>query len=104
VIVAVIRYYGGINLGVGELINAYRTAAKEAIENSIIIDDEDKRQILVSFAYSQMPAVMKIVKGNNCHVLEKEFSEDCHLKLSYPLSNRSLLNELQIMAQIHSID
>ena len=42
ILIAVVRFYGGTKLGVGGLINAYRTAAKEAIENATIINDEDR--------------------------------------------------------------
>ncbi len=49
VLVAVVRYYGGTNLGVGGLINAYRTAAKLAIENVEIIEDEYKKEFMSTF-------------------------------------------------------
>ena len=104
VLVAVVRYYGGTNLGVGGLAHAYRIAAKEAILNTEIIDDEDKKELFISFSYSQMPSVMKYVKGNNCQVLEQDFNEDCFLKLSYPVSNSSFLKELELIAQIQKRD
>ena len=95
VLVAVVRYYGGTNLGVGGLINAYRTAAKLAIENVEIIEDEDKQQIRVLFPYERMPQVMQIVKSDNLTILEQNFDTNCCLKLSIPSSNEAFKIQLK---------
>lgn len=95
VLVAVVRYYGGTNLGVGGLINAYRTAAKEAFENAKIVEDEDRVDIEVRFTYEAMPFVMNAVKASDCTILEQDFEEIPKLKLSVPLSNKTLLHELE---------
>lgn len=100
VLVAVVRYYGGTNLGVGGLINAYRTATRQAIENSIIAEDEEKQEIRISFSYSQIPTIMKVVKRSNCEVLEQEFKDVCFLRLRYPISNYVLLEELRKVAKV----
>jgi len=94
VLIAVVRYYGGTNLGVGGLINAYRTAAKEAIENTEIIEDEDFTKIEVRFNYEQLPQVMKLVKSYNVKILEQLFDSTCVLKLSFPVSNQVFLIQL----------
>ncbi|MEJ6686462.1 MAG: YigZ family protein [Crocinitomicaceae bacterium] len=94
VLVAVVRYYGGTNLGVGGLINAYRTAAKESFENATIIEDEDRNQIEVHFTYKAMPFVMNTVKASDCKILEQDFEESPWLKLSIPESNKELLRRL----------
>ncbi len=100
VLVAVVRYYGGTNLGVGGLIQAYRTSTRDAIENATIIEDEDKIEICVSFTYEQMPTIMRIVKNNSCAILEQELNQHCLLKLRISKSNDSLINELEKNAQI----
>jgi uncharacterized YigZ family protein len=94
ILVAVVRYYGGTNLGVGGLINAYRTAAKEAIENTGIIEDEDFTEIEVRFKYEQLPQVMKLIKSYNVKILEQSFDSTCVLKLSFPVSNQVFLIQL----------
>lgn len=94
VLLAVVRYYGGTNLGVGGLINAYRTASKEAIENSEIIEDEDKKEIHILFSYEQMPQVMKVVKSHTCKISEQLFDQNCVLKLHLAASNNSLTKQL----------
>lgn len=95
VLVAVVRYYGGTNLGVGGLINAYRTAAKGAFENAKIVEDEDRVEIEVRFTYATMPFVMNAVKASDCNILEQDFEEIPKLKLSVPLSNKTLVHELK---------
>lgn len=95
ILVAVVRYYGGTNLGVGGLINAYRTAAKEAIENTEIIEDEDFKEIEVRFNYEQLPQVMKLIKSYNVKILEQLFDSTCVLKLSFPVSNQVFLIQLK---------
>ena len=94
VLVAVVRYYGGTNLGVGGLINAYRTAAKGAFENATIIEDEDQEIIELRFTYEAMPFVMNAVKTADCKIIEQHFEETPWLKLSIPESNKELLRRL----------
>ncbi len=97
VLVAVVRYYGGTNLGVGGLINAYRTAAKEAFENATIVEDEDRETVELTFTYEAMPFVMNTVKASDCTILEQDFEEIPRLKLSVPVSNTDLLTKLENM-------
>jgi uncharacterized YigZ family protein len=95
VLVAVVRYYGGTNLGVGGLINAYRTAAKGAFENATIIEDEDREIIELRFTYEAMPFVMNAVKASDCIILEQVFEEKPRLKLSIPISELSLIPAIE---------
>ena len=95
VLVAVVRYYGGTNLGVGGLINAYRTAAKGAFENATIIEDEDQEIIELRFTYEAMPFVMNAVKTSDCKIIEQHFEENPSLKLSIPESNVQLIQVLE---------
>tara|TARA_B100000768_G_scaffold180866_1_gene201975 strand:+ start:1367 stop:1948 length:582 start_codon:yes stop_codon:yes gene_type:complete len=95
VLVAVVRFYGGTNLGVGGLINAYRTAAKGAFENATIIEDENREIIELTFSYASMPFVMNAVKSCNCTILLQDFEETPRLKLSIPESNTQLLPILE---------
>ena len=95
VLIAVVRYYGGTNLGVGGLINAYRTAAKGALENATIIEDEDRVEIEVSFTYEAMPFVMNAVKASDCIILEQVFEEKPSFKLSIPISEMSLISAIE---------
>jgi putative IMPACT (imprinted ancient) family translation regulator len=95
-----VRYYGGIKLGVGGLINAYRTAAKEAIKNTTIIEDEERNLIEVLFTYEAMPFVMNEVKNSDCKIIEQDFQTSPRLKLSVPTSNFELITQLKKLGKI----
>ena len=95
ILIAVVRYYGGTKLGVGGLINAYRTAAKEAIVNATISNDEDRNIFEVTFTYEAMPFVMNVVKNSNCKIIDQDFQTSPRLKLSVPISNNELSFELE---------
>lgn len=95
VLVAVVRYYGGTNLGVGGLIIAYRTAAKEALENTEIIDDEKRIEIQISFFYEVLPKVMKHLKSHNCTIIEQLIDQKCVFRIRLSISNKLLLNQLK---------
>ena len=94
ILIAVVRYYGGTKLGVGGLINAYRTAAKEAIVNATISNDEDRNIFEVTFTYEAMPFVMNVVKNSDCKIIEQDFQTSPRLKLSVPVSNERLPDRL----------
>ena len=95
ILIAVVRYYGGTKLGVGGLINAYRTAAKEVIENATIIEDENRNIFEVTFTYEAMPFVMNEVKNSECKIIEQDFQTNPRLKLSIPVSNTILILAIQ---------
>ena len=94
ILIAVVRYYGGTKLGVGGLINAYRTAAIEAIKNATIIEDEDRNIFEFTLTYEAIPFVMNVVKNSNCKIIEQDFQTSPRLKLSVPDSNNSLFDRL----------
>ncbi|MCF0202204.1 MAG: YigZ family protein [Bacteroidaceae bacterium] len=81
VLVIVVRYYGGVNLGTGGLIEAYRTAAHEALEKASIVERFVEETIIHRFQYSEMNAVMKIVKDTKCTIIAQDFGNDCTITL-----------------------
>ena len=104
ILIGVVRYYGGTNLGVGGLIHAYRTAAKEALEEAIIIEEEDHCIVELLFEYDQMPAVMAVVKAIPLLVEEQQFELSCRLKGTYPVSNHHALAQLQDLKNVELIE
>ena len=80
--VIVVRYFGGIKLGTSGLIEAYRTAAQEALNTATIEEKIIEETITVHFQYPLMGDVMRIVKEENATVLSQDFVEDCRLTLS----------------------
>jgi uncharacterized YigZ family protein len=94
VLIAVVRYYGGTNLGVGGLITAYRSAAKDAMEQAEIVECEEEVVWELRFSYADMPHVMKTLKAHPCTILKQELGNSGLVKVSIPLSQERLMNEL----------
>lgn len=88
VVVIVVRYFGGIKLGTSGLIAAYREAAKEALEATEIIECHEMTNLLVEFSYIDMDGVMKIVKGRNLEIIDKDFDNLCRLKINVKESEK----------------
>lgn len=86
VLVVVVRYFGGILLGVPGLINAYREAAKDAIAKSDMIVKTACDRYEVVFDYLQMNDVQKFIKSSGVEILEKSFDLQCRMTVSVPLS------------------
>ena len=82
IIVIVVRYYGGVNLGTGGLIVAYRTAASEAISNAHTVVRQVEQTIKVQFPYERMNDMMRIVKDMQARIVQQNFDNTCTLTLS----------------------
>jgi uncharacterized YigZ family protein len=95
VLIAVVRYYGGINLGVGGLITAYRSAAKDAMDQAEIIECEEEVVWELQFSYADMPQVMKTLKAYPCAILKQELGNSGMIEVSIPLSQERLMSELK---------
>jgi uncharacterized YigZ family protein len=79
--VFVVRYFGGVKLGVPGLINAYRSATADSIQNAEIIEKEDKADFSIEFGYQVMNDVMKIIKDEHPEVVKQEFDIICRIEL-----------------------
>ncbi len=82
ILIVVVRYYGGVNLGTSGLIVAYREAAAEAISNATIETRQVEEIIKYSFAYPQMNDVMRIVKDMNPRIISQTYDNTCEIVLS----------------------
>lgn len=93
VLVVVVRYFGWTKLGVGGLINAYRSAASDALDHSRIIQCKVFDRLKLEFAYSQMNSVMKIIKDKELDMEDQLFDMDCSLTLkSWKRNTKQLLD------------
>lgn len=79
VIIVVIRYFGGTKLGVSGLINAYKTAAREALKSAVITTKTVNEQYEVLFDYPDTNEVMRAIKENNLIVSKSDYSDRCRL-------------------------
>jgi uncharacterized YigZ family protein len=75
VLLVVIRYFGGIKLGVSGLINAYKTAAKDALDNNTIIEKTIDEKYRVTFDYTEMNSVMQILKDPFVQINNQSYEE-----------------------------
>ncbi len=82
VLIAVVRYFGGTKLGTSGLINAYKVASADALENAEIIEKTVDEEIHITFDYLVMNDVMKIIKDVSPQVLSQQFDNDCKMVLS----------------------
>ncbi len=82
VLIVVVRYFGGTKLGVGGLVNAYKTAAKLACENAKIVKRTLKEKLSLQFEYADMDKVMRIIKENKLVILEQKMDVDCRIQIS----------------------
>ncbi|MBP8959014.1 MAG: YigZ family protein [Bacteroidales bacterium] len=76
-IIVVIRYFGGTLLGTGGLINAYRNAASEALNNANIIKCYIYTYYSMTFPWSKLNTVMKILKDSNALIKKQEYGDEC---------------------------
>ncbi|RMB56150.1 YigZ family protein [Dokdonia sinensis] len=82
VLVVVVRYFGGVKLGVSGLINAYRTGAQLALENAKIVKRTIDVTFEIRFEYPLMNAAQRIIKERDVTIVEQNLALDCHYVLS----------------------
>ncbi len=92
ILVCVVRYYGGVNLGTGGLITAYRRAAVDAIEHAVIEERLVEEAITYEFTYPMMNGVMRVVKEMQPRIVSQRFDSDCSITLAI---RRSKAEELK---------
>ena len=98
ILIVVVRYYGGVNLGTSGLIVAYREAASDAIAHATVEMRQVEEIVRYSFAYPQMNAVMRIVKDMQPRIIAQDFQTTCSITLSI---RKSLMPQLK--ARLDSI-
>ncbi len=81
VLIIVVRYFGGTKLGIPGLINAYKTAALDAINNSKIVKKIIGKKISLNFNYPLMNNVMRILKNDDIKILNQKFTENCNIEI-----------------------
>ena len=91
ILIVVVRYYGGVNLGTGGLIVAYRAAAAEAISNANIEIRQVEETIKYDFTYPMMNDVMRIVKELQPKIIDQKFDNTCSITLRIRKSEAELL-------------
>lgn len=93
ILIVVVRYFGGTLLGVSGLINAYRNAALDAVNQAEIIEKLVEQQILIEFGYEAMNEVMKIFKDEKISLIDPQFDLKCQIKTQIRLSDLIRIEE-----------
>lgn len=91
ILIIVVRYYGGVNLGTSGLIVAYRTAAAEAIANAEIVSQFVEEEVVFDFPYIMMNDVMKIIKDMSPRIISQTYDNTCEMKFSIRKSEAPML-------------
>ena len=92
-LVVVVRYFGGIKLGVPGLIAAYKEATADALASAEVVERTENREMTVEFPYPAMNRVMKAVKDMEPRVLGQDFDLSCRMRLSVRLRDAAALAE-----------
>ena len=91
ILVVVVRYYGGVNLGTGGLISAYRTAAALAIENASKVKKTVEETVVHTFVYPLMNKVMRTAREMGARIIDTHYDNTCKIVFSIARSKSSLL-------------
>ena len=94
VLVVVVRFFGGVKLGVGGLISAYRTAAQMALEESQIIEKTIDVSFEISFDYKNMNKVMRVIKEKNLEIVSQEMNESCKIVIATRKKNAEMIFDI----------
>ncbi len=94
VLVVVVRFFGGVKLGVGGLISAYKTAAQMALEESVILEKTIDVQFQISFDYKNMNKVMRIIKEKNLEIISQQMEESCQIKIATRKKNAEIIFDI----------
>ena len=86
ILVVVVRYFGGIKLGIPGLIRAYKTSTADALENAEIIEKTASKMFRIHFGYMSMNSVMKVMKDMNLEQKNQKFDMECSIDTSVRLS------------------
>jgi uncharacterized YigZ family protein len=101
-LVVVTRYFGGVKLGTGGLIQAYKTAARLALENASVLTKTWKVKASIRFQYAQMDQVMRVIKDESLDIIGQEAYEDCCITLEIRTGKTDLVrNKLMSIESVN---
>ena len=93
ILIIVVRYFGGVKLGVGGLINAYKTTAQMALEVADIVTRTINKLFLIHCDYKNINTVMRIIKEKNLDVTNQKMELDCEITISIRLKDAPAIFE-----------
>ncbi len=94
VLVVVVRFFGGVKLGVGGLITAYKTAAQMTLESAEIIEKTIDVHYLITFDYKNMNKVMRVIKEKNLEIIQQKMEMNCEIEIATRKKNATKVFEI----------
>lgn len=91
VLVVIVRFFGGVKLGVGGLITAYKTAAQMAIEASEIVMHTIDIHFILTFDYKNMNKVMRLIKEKNLEIISQQMEMRCKIEIATRKKNAAIV-------------
>lgn len=82
VLIVVVRYFGGVKLGVGGLISAYKTTAQLTLEEASIVEKTINKHFKITFDYKNMNKVMRIIKEKNIDIVNQKMELNCEIEIA----------------------
>ena len=102
VLIVVVRYFGGIKLGVGGLISAYKTTAQLTLEEANIIEKTIDKHFKITFDYKNMNKVMRIIKEKNIDIVNQKMELNCEIEIATRKKNAKQI--FDIFSTLYEID
>lgn len=93
ILIVVVRYYGGVNLGTGGLIVAYKAAAADAISHSEITVRQVEEEVVYNFPYIMTNDVMRVIKDMSPRIVSQTYDNTCEIRLAIRKSEAERLRE-----------
>ena len=91
ILIVVVRYFGGIKLGIPGLIRSYQTATKLTLEGVNIIEKDITEEYILLFNYAELNNVMQVIKKYKLTIIESDLKNDCKIKLLIPKKISTLI-------------
>ena len=102
VLIVVVRYFGGVKLGVGGLISAYKTAAQMVLETAQIVEKTIDVHYIIKFDYINMNKVMRVIKEKNIDIINQKMEISCEIEIAIRKNNAQ--NIYEAFQSIYEID
>ncbi len=104
ILLVVVRYFGGIKLGIPGLIRAYKSSSADALASAEIVEKIAGKQFRISFDYLEMNSVKKVLKELGIPTFDEEYSQQCSLRARVRLSSEEeFLRRIAPAAKIEPI-
>lgn len=94
ILIVIIRYFGGIKLGVGGLISAYKISAQMTLEEAPIIEKTIDVHFEISFDYKNMNKVMRVIKEKNLDIISQQMDESCRITIATRKKNAETIFDI----------